>query len=683
MYSIISGGLKTALQALLTTYPDDEHLNTLVSRSYRLSWVEYEQLTDSYFTKQKVTSENIEKLIAIAQAYLLFEFQTQSFTRLSNLLVAFSKKWADAYENWETEHQCWVVCSKRLHRLISIEEFELWLNRYALQAGEVFPMGYFLAGYTLLHEKNSEYSIQIQFWMEKAMRKAPQQPIALLAMTSLVQALFQFPNRETLIYAREKINQLADQFQAFEEAQIIFIDLTMQSLIEELALQPGVEVRRLILYELKDHCLKEIARKERYSAEIQGYLYYRLAYAYFQLANLGEPILAQEALRQVDAALILNEVRPDIINVHQYQQLKYCILLLTGEAVVAYHSLKDLAVWFRKDGNYQKYAETLCYAVAACEQAELWDKAIDYLAEQIESLVKKLPEGGCETIVILLGTFTKILNHALYTNRLKFIAERGHHYFQLFVRFNDYCYQNPQQVGSRLWERYVGVFRNCKILANNEIHVYLSYHQESIKVLAISAQLAQNTHTGALAQDLLNAIADSKNPANIFTGKWKCFADEPVKLRNRILNQCVSIARGDLPRAAELLDFSYRNLRSYLSQNEVDRLGNFLTDIQTEMPALEQGIRKMLYELHLQGTLYEIIFDLPIFLVKYHKGFSLSTFVEALDLKYNTASKYLKGLTQIGLIRCERLGEEKSFYTLEKETIFTRACETALNKQDK
>lgn len=680
MYSIISGGLKTALKALLATYPDDEHLINLVSRSYRLSWVEYEQLTDGYFAKQKVTPQNAEKLIAIAQAYLLFEFQTQSFTRLNNLLSTFSKKWIEHHPNWEIEHQCWITCAKRIHRLISIEEFENWLNQKALQTGDVFPMGFFLAGYTLLHEKRPEYSIRIQFWMEKAIRKSPQQPIALLSMTSLVQVLLQFPNRETLIYAREKISQLADQFQAFEEAHIIFIDLMMQSLIEELVLQPDIEERRLILYALKDHCLREIARKERYSAEIQGYLYYRLAYAYFQLATLGEKSLCQEALRQIDAALILNEVRPDIINVHQYQQLKYRIMLLSGDSTAAFHSLKELATWFKKDGDYQKYAETISLAAHACEHSELWTKGIEYLVEQTEPLIKRLPEGGCEAVVILLETLTQLLNQAVYSSKLKLITEKGYNYFQLFTRFHDFCSQNPNSVGLRLWERYVDIFRNSKIIAQNNIHIFFSYHQESIKILTISARLSGNNHSYKVAQDLLQSIGNPRCPANIFTGKWSDFAEEPANFRNKVLNQCISITRGDLPLASEHLNFSYRNIRSYLSQNEIDRLGNFLYEIQTTNPALEQGIRKMLYDMHLQGTLYEIIFDLPVFLVNNHKGFSLNTFVEVLDLKYNTASKYLKGLVQFGLIRPERFGEHKNYYFLEKETIFNHIYEANLNK---
>ena len=125
--------------------------------------------------------------------------------------------------------------------------------------------------------------------------------------------------------------------------------------------------------------------------------------------------------------------------------------------------------------------------------------------------------------------------------------------------------------------------------------------------------------------------------------------------------------------AAEHLDFSYRNLRSYITFKEVNRLGFFLEHQETNLKQLEQGIRLMFFDLYKRGTIFEVVFDMPKFLVDHSKtGFSSQDLEEALNIKGTTAKKYIKIMMEIGLIKLERSVGRKHFYKLRKDNVMNR-----------
>jgi predicted transcriptional regulator len=88
---------------------------------------------------------------------------------------------------------------------------------------------------------------------------------------------------------------------------------------------------------------------------------------------------------------------------------------------------------------------------------------------------------------------------------------------------------------------------------------------------------------------------------------------------------------------------------------------------------LEQGIRLMFFDMYKNGTIFEVVFDMPKFLVEHSKaGFSSQDLEEALDIKGTTAKKYIKIMMEIGLIKHERSIGRKHFYKLRKDLVMAR-----------
>ncbi len=176
-----------------------------------------------------------------------------------------------------------------------------------------------------------------------------------------------------------------------------------------------------------------------------------------------------------------------------------------------------------------------------------------------------------------------------------------------------------------------------------------------------------------MADRLLSELADENNPINFIKADWEDFKDIPNEVRNKTLNKCINISKGDLPLAAEHLDFSYRNLRSYITFKEVNRLGFFLDMQLTSNRQLEQGIRYMFFDLYKKGTIFEVVFDMPKFLVNHaQEGFFSSDLEEELDIKGTTAKKYIKIMIDIGLIRQDKNAGRKHYYRLETDNVMKR-----------
>ena len=93
----------------------------------------------------------------------------------------------------------------------------------------------------------------------------------------------------------------------------------------------------------------------------------------------------------------------------------------------------------------------------------------------------------------------------------------------------------------------------------------------------------------------------------------------------------------------------------------------------TNNKQLEQGIRYMFYDLYKKGTIFEVVFDMPKFLVKHaNKGFFSQDLEKELNIKGTTAKKYLKIMMENGMIRQDKNAGRKHFYFLIKENAMKR-----------
>ena len=128
-----------------------------------------------------------------------------------------------------------------------------------------------------------------------------------------------------------------------------------------------------------------------------------------------------------------------------------------------------------------------------------------------------------------------------------------------------------------------------------------------------------------------------------------------------------------MPLAATHLDFSYRNLRSYVTYNEVNRLGFFLEERDTNARKLELGVRYLLHDLYLKGKIFDVVFDMPRFLVTHAAhGFTANDMERELNIKYNTAKKYLKIMMEMEMIEQDVVRRKKNYYAINQDKILSR-----------
>ena len=81
----------------------------------------------------------------------------------------------------------------------------------------------------------------------------------------------------------------------------------------------------------------------------------------------------------------------------------------------------------------------------------------------------------------------------------------------------------------------------------------------------------------------------------------------------------------------------------------------------------------MFYDLYKKGTIFEVVFDMPKFLVNYAKsGFYSQDLEQELDIKGTTAKKYIKIMMEIGLIRQDKTTGRKHYYRLVRENVMNR-----------
>ncbi len=230
-----------------------------------------------------------------------------------------------------------------------------------------------------------------------------------------------------------------------------------------------------------------------------------------------------------------------------------------------------------------------------------------------------------------------------------------------------------EKIGKSLTEAFREEFLRFEPISHFNLKVYLSYQLYEIKVMRLGAIVNDDKISLGLADKLLSELENENNPLSFIKTDWDEFKNVPNHVRNSTLNKCINISKGDLPLAAEHLDFSYRNLRSYITFKEVNRLGYFLDLKLTNNWQLEQGIRFMFYDLYKNGTIFEVVFDMPKFLVEHaHTGFFSSDLEENLSIKGTTAKKYIKIMIEIGLIRQDKNTGRKHFYRVERENVMKR-----------
>jgi predicted transcriptional regulator len=305
-------------------------------------------------------------------------------------------------------------------------------------------------------------------------------------------------------------------------------------------------------------------------------------------------------------------------------------------------------------------------------------KAVEAVNSGLKYSMKRFSSGGFGIFERLVAYQVDKIVAQVNAPGISWVVKDIEEFFQLLVECHTMMVGLEEEVGKYALDRYMGHYNRLKPATLMNIRVYLRYQFQQVKLLELHAEFHGHTNALQTAQLLIKELTSPLNPLGMIQANWEDFKDVPNDIRNIVLNRCVSIAKGDLPLASEHLDFSYRNLRSYITYKEVNRLGYFLNELETTSKPLETGIRLLFHDLYESGKIFEVVFDMPRFLVAFAQtGFTATDMEQKLAIKYNTAKKYLRIMTENGIIELDRQQGKKNHYTL--------AIDKAMNRylQDK
>ncbi len=338
-----------------------------------------------------------------------------------------------------------------------------------------------------------------------------------------------------------------------------------------------------------------------------------------------------------------------------------------------YAQLQDLSASFRKQGDLTGQVAVSQVIVRQLAGAGNVRRATQYLSDQIRQGSRRNDSSAAYIASSMLEVITPVLDLQSQIPGISAFVEGAEIIFENLATLLNQLERNLANTGITELKRFRKAYQNFSGIGSFHIRIYFRYQYFALKLQRLQAILQNDEETLAFTEHFLREIEAPSSPLFLLRGDWEDFRNLDKDVRNRIINKGISITKGDLPAAADHLGFSYRNLRSYITFNEVNRLGNFLDETSTRNKNLEKGIRLMLHDLYQMGTIFEVVFDIPQFLVQRGiKGFSARDMELSLEIKGTTAKKYIRIMCEIGLIEYEKSVGRKHLYFLNRERAMKR-----------
>ncbi len=404
-----------------------------------------------------------------------------------------------------------------------------------------------------------------------------------------------------------------------------------------------------------------------------------LGMIYGQAAASMEEGEAQEALmtrigqyfdRSLAVAQDLNS--PDVVFRLRLQKAE--TQFLAGMNVTE-KEMKEIVAFFKKSRDFRDYMQAMTLYLKVLSSGSQWDKLYDAITEVAKFGHRQQNASRFYLILSAFSLANEYFRNELLAPGVSWMVDRLKDFFKHVADLIEELNNEEQMalIGQRMFAWFREIFIDFERASHFNIYTYYNYQYQSIHLLKLSMKRLQDQVGIHLASNLLKELDDQNNPLHLIRADWEDFKDVPNAVRNKTLNKCINISKGDLPKAADHLEFSYRNLRSYITFKEVNRLGFFLDETTTPNRQLELGIRYMFHDLYKQGTIFEVVFDMPKFLVDHaNSGFYSVDLEEALNIKGTTAKKYIKIMIGIGMIRQQKVSGRKHFYRLQKDEIMKR-----------
>ena len=590
------------------------------------------------------------------------------------------------FAEWEQYFSFISTVSNRMGRFIPIEKFESYIDKIEWNAlsQEFIPKISHLLGLTYLHENNSEQISKARLWLSKAIGDSsfPSSVINQVLMAEYFRKTADAEAKQHL----ERIVGLILQQGEEESGSIRSLFQSLAREVEVMAKGVGfpmvsTEGNDLSVWleefeEWRGSLTKDMEKEEQPSFS-RAYIELLLGTLYAKIISHkeGEEIAEEHITRfnyQIQQASNLVEGLNDAYFATQHRLQVMQAKVAIGQQLPE-KDFKELLTQFRRGNDYLSFMAGLKPYGTMLAKHDMGTKVLDSILEGFKLGKKKIEEGG----FYLLNKSFQLANE-LFLQEIKkpgvsWLINSLDKFFEEIVEIIETLPTQAEQVGKQNIEDFQASFLAFEPLSHHQINVYFKYQLYTLKLMQIGAELSGDPIAKQLGNQLIKELENSNNPLHFINATWSEFKDIPNKVRNSTLNKCINITKGDLPLAAEHLDFSYRNLRSYITFKEVNRLGLFLSLQETDNKQLETGIRYMFYDLYKKGTIFEVVFDMPSFLVKYSRtGFFSQNLEEELKIKGTTAKKYIKIMMEIGLISQDKNSGRKHFYRLNKENVMKR-----------
>lgn len=602
--------------------------------------------------------------------------------RLSSVRVHVGSSFPSAA--WDQYLSLMRAARERTLRFSELESFERKINQLDWPAfGKSFiPALSSLIGYVYMQEEQAEQAMKGRIWIGKSIAESsPERNLVnylLLAGHGLAERGAEGRSRSAEVLrqmqsAQEQIARpgLRGLFQ--HASRLLSLTLDFESLTV-----PDDSLQRLTQYQQSANLLQEAQRSLAPARSYSSIALWMLAAkAQGMAAAASEDQFEQdqlygEAIRLAEQALATAEAASDtwLAQHIRLQRLSYAVL---SKMPVTEKEVKDLIQFYRKQQDFSAYLGANRQLLRLYYRNDTAPKSGDVLQELMKQGLRKAEEGQ---FYLGIGVFRMandiFLDEAVQPGVSWMIAELEA-FFEKVCALLALAEENLPRISRASIEALRFEYQRFEPASHFHIKVYFRYQLFTLKAMRLGALLNNDVLSTQLAERLLEELGDKNNPLHFIGATWEAFNLVPNQVRNNTLNKCINISKGDLPLAAEHLDFSYRNLRSYITFQEVNRLGFFLDDIQTSSRQLELGIRYMFYDLYKSGTIFEVVFDMPKFLVKYSKtGFYSEDMERDLRIKGTTAKKYLKIMTEIKLIRQDKATGRKHYYRLIRENVMNR-----------
>lgn len=339
--------------------------------------------------------------------------------------------------------------------------------------------------------------------------------------------------------------------------------------------------------------------------------------------------------------------------------------------------LRDLAQLFRQREDLPRYAEALQAYFQLLRHNDSAAKAAEPLLNLLR-LVQKYPgHGGAYLLARALELCAAQLVPETEKPGISWMLAHLEGIFSQIEAGIEGIIAQAEAPELSVLRRIRAAYMALEPVSKCHIKVYFRYQHLTLRVMMLEG----DSQAAQLAAMLSRELNQPHNPLHFIRATWRSFEEVPDTVLYQTLNRAIDIAKGDLALAAAHVDFSYRNLRNYISLKKVNRLGFFLEQQHSRNRQLELGIRYLFFDMYRNNTLFEAVYDMPRFLLQHVKtGFYAEALESHLNIKATTAKKYIRAMLDAGMLIVDKTAGRRHKYQLDTRAIVKRLAKEQLTQ---